>query len=154
MTIYLLALLIGIIAGLRTMTAPAMVSWAAYLGLLNLNGTWLAFLGNGWTHWILTLLALGELVTDQLPSTPSRKVPVQFGARIVTGAFSGAAIGAGSGALAGGLLAGIAGAVIGTLAGSAFRTKLAAAFGSDRPAAIIEDLVAIGGALLIGVALR
>lgn len=154
MTIYLLALLIGIIAGLRAMTAPAMVSWAAHLGWLNLNETWLAFLGNGWTHWILTLFALGEFVTDQLPSTPSRKVPVQFGARILTGAFSGAAIGAGSGALTGGLLAGIVGAVIGTLGGSAFRTKLAAAFGSDRPAALIEDAVAIGGALLIGVALR
>ncbi len=154
MSVYLLALLIGIVAGLRAMTAPALVSWAAYLGWINLNGTWLAFLGNAWTHWILTLFALGELVTDQLPSTPSRKVPVQFGTRIVTGGLSGAAIGAGSGALVGGLLAGIAGAVIGTLGGSAFRGRLAAAFGSDRPAAIIEDLVAIGGALLIGVALQ
>lgn len=154
MSVYLLALLIGIVAGLRAMTAPALVSWAAYLGWINLNGTWLAFLGNAWTHWILTLLALGELVTDQLPSTPSRRVPVQFGTRIVTGGLSGAAIGAGSGALVGGLLAGIAGAVIGTLGGSAFRARLAAAFGSDRPAAIIEDLVAIGGALLIGVSLQ
>lgn len=153
MTIYLLALLIGIVAGLRAMTAPALVSWAAHLGWLNLNGTWLAFLGNGWTHWILTLLALGELVTDQLPTTPSRTVPVQFGARIVTGAFSGAAIGAGSGALAGGLVAGVIGAIIGTLGGRAFRAKLAAAFKSDRPAAFIEDAVAIGGALLIGVSL-
>ncbi|HEX9003873.1 MAG TPA: DUF4126 domain-containing protein, partial [Blastocatellia bacterium] len=66
MSVYLLALLIGIVAGLRAMTAPALVSWAAYLGWINLNGTWLAFLGNAWTHWILTLLALGELVTDQL----------------------------------------------------------------------------------------
>ncbi|HEX9004074.1 MAG TPA: DUF4126 domain-containing protein, partial [Blastocatellia bacterium] len=82
------------------------------------------------------------------------RVPVQFGTRIVTGGLSGAAIGAGSGALVGGLLAGIAGAVIGTLGGSAFRARLAAAFGSDRPAAIIEDLVAIGGALLIGVSLQ
>lgn len=154
MSVYLLALLIGIVAGLRAMTAPALVSWAAYLGWINLNGTWLAFLGNAWTHWVLTLLALGELVTDQLPSTPSRRVPVQFGTRIVTGGLSGAAIGAGSGALVGGLLAGIAGAVIGTLGGSAFRARLAAAFGSDRPAAIIEDLVAIGGALLIGVSLQ
>jgi uncharacterized membrane protein len=54
----------------------------------------------------------------------------------------------------GGLLAGIVGAVIGTLGGRALRARLAAAFGSDRPAAFIEDAVAIGGALLIGVALR
>lgn len=154
MTVYLLTLLIGVVAGLRAMTAPAMVSWAAHLGWLDLSGTWLAFFGNVWARWILTLLALGELVTDQLPSTPSRTVPVQFGARIVTGALSGAAIGAAKSALFGGLIAGIIGAVIGTLGGRAFRAKLAGAFGSDRPAALIEDAVAIGGALLIGVALR
>lgn len=153
MTVYLLALLIGIVAGLRAMTAPALVSWAAHLGWLDLSGTWLAFLGNTWTRWILTLFALGELVTDKLPSTPSRTVPVQFGARILTGALSGAAIGAASGARVGGLLAGIVGAVIGTLGGRAFRARLAAAFGSDRPAAFIEDAVAIVGALLIGVTL-
>lgn len=154
MTAYLLALLLGVVAGLRAMTAPAAVSWAAHLGWLDLAGTWLVFLGHAWTRWILTLLALGELITDQLPSTPSRTVPVQFGGRIATGALSGAAIGSQSGAVIGGLLAGIVDAVIGTLAGRALRARLAAAFGSDRPAAFIEDAVALGGALLIVVALR
>jgi uncharacterized membrane protein len=153
MAVYLLALLLGVIAGLRAMTAPAMVTWAAHLGWLDLGGSWLAFLDSAWARWLLTLLALGELVTDQLPSTPSRTVPVQFGARLVSGALAGAAIGTAHGALVGGLLAGIAGAVIGTLAGRAFRVRLAAAFGSDLPAALIEDAVAIGGVLLIGVAL-
>lgn len=154
MSIYLLALLIGIIAGLRTMTAPAAVAWATYLGRLDLSGTWLAFLGNVWARWILTALALVELVVDQLPSTASRRVPVQFGARILTGALSGAAVGTAGGSWVVGLLAGVVGAVIGTLGGSAFRARLAAAFGSDRPAAFIEDAVAIGGALLIVAALR
>ena len=154
MSIYLLALLIGVVAGLRTMTAPAAVAWATYLGHLDLGGTWFAFIGNVWVRWILTALALIELVTDQLPSTPSRTVPIQFGARILTGALSGAAIGASGGSWVGGLLAGAVGAVVGTLGGRAFRARLAAAFGSDRPAAFIEDAVAIGGALLIGVALR
>jgi uncharacterized membrane protein len=153
MTVYLLALLLGLVAGLRAMTAPALVSWAAYLGWLDLSGTWLAFLGNVWARWILTVFALVELVTDQLPSTPSRTVPVQFGARIATGALSGAAVGASGGTVAGGLLAGIAGAIIGTLGGRAFRARLANFFGADRPAAFIEDAVAIGLALLIGVAL-
>ncbi len=148
MIVYLLALLIGIFAGLRALTAPAAVSWAAHLGWLDLGGTWLAFLGHAWTPWILTLLALGELVTDQLPSTPSRTVPVQFGTRIVTGALSGAAIGVAGGSVLGGLIAGILGSVIGTLGGRAVRAQLAAAFGQDRPAAFIEDAVAIGGALL------
>jgi len=153
MTIYLLALLIGVIAGLRTVTAPAAVSWAAHLGRLDLGGTRLAFLGNVWATAILTLLALVEFVVDQLPSTASRTVPVQFGARIVSGALSGAAIGASSGSTLGGLVAGIVGAVIGTLGGRAFRARLAAAFGNDHPAAFIEDAVAILGALLIVLAL-
>ena len=156
MSVYLpLALLISVVAGLRAMTAPAAVAWAAYLGWLDLGGSWLAFLGNAWVRWILTALALVELVTDQLPSTPSRTVPVQFGARIVMGALSGAAVGAGAGgSWVGGLVAGIVGAIIGTLGGRAFRARLAAAFGIDRPAAFVEDAVALGGALLIGVGLR
>ena len=154
MTVYLFALLIGVVAGLRAMTAPAAMSWAAHLGWLDLGGTSLGFLGTPWLRWSLTAFALGELVTDQLPSTPSRTVPMQFGARILTGAFSGAAIGAASGALPGGLVAGIVGAVIGTLGGRAFRARLAAAFGNDRPAALIEDAVALGGALAIALAGR
>lgn len=154
MTVYWLALLIGVVAGLRAMTAPAMVSWAVHLGWLDLSGSWLAFLGNVWARSILTLFALVELVTDQLPTTPSRTVPVQFGARIATGALSGAAIGASRGAPIGGLCAGIIGAIIGTLGGRALRARLAKALGSDRPAAFLEDAVALGGALLIGVTLR
>jgi uncharacterized membrane protein len=153
-TVLLPALLMGVVAGLRTMLAPAAVSWAARLGRLDLPGTWLAFLGHAWTPWILTLLAAGELVADKLPSTPSRTVPVQFGGRIASGALAGAAIGAAAGATAGGLLAGVAGAVLGTLGGRAFRARLAAAFGRDRPAALLEDAVAVGAALLIAATLR
>lgn len=149
MLVLVLALLIGIVAGLRAMTAPAAISWAAYLGLLDLSGTWLAFAGHWLTPWILTVAAVGELVTDQLPSAPSRKVPVQFGTRIVMGALCGAAIGASGGILAAGLVAGILGAIIGTLGGSAARATLAASFGRDRPAALIEDAAAIGGALIV-----
>ena len=153
-TAYLLALLIGCVAGLRTFTAPALVSWAAHLGWLNVSETWLSFLGAVWTPRILTLLAVGELVADQLPSMPSRTATAGFAGRIVSGAISGAAVGTAGGTIVGGLIAGIAGAVIGTLGGHAFRARLAALFRRDRPAAFIEDAIAIGGALAIGVALR
>ena len=106
MSFYVLAFLIGVVAGLRAMTAPAAVSWAARLGWLNLAGSPLAFLGFAWTPYIVTLLALGELVNDKLPKTPSRKSPPQFIARILSGALCGAAIGADGGALAAGLVAG------------------------------------------------
>ena len=148
MTTILLCLLIGIVAGLRAMTAPAAVSWAARLGWLSVPSG-LAFLAQSFTPWILTALAVGELVTDQLPTTPSRTVPVQFGTRILTGGLCGAAIGSAGSALVSGLAAGVAGTVIGTLGGRAFRARLAKAFGSDRPAAFIEDAVALGAAFLI-----
>jgi len=147
--ILLAALLIGVIAGLRAMTAPAMVSWAAALGSFDASQTSLAFMGYRWTPWIFTVLAIAELITDQLPTTPSRKVPVQFGARIAMGALAGATVGADGGMLAFGLIAGVIGAVIGTYGGAAARSRLAAAFGRDLPAALVEDIVAVGGALLI-----
>ena len=153
MIILLLAFLIGGVAGLRTFTALTAVSWAAQLGWLSLSGGPLAFLGFAWTPWILTLLALVELVIDQLPSAPSRKAP-GFGARIVSGALSGAAIGAPVGWLIVTGIAGIVGAVIGTLGGYAARAKLAFAFRKDLPAALIEDAVAILSAIVIVLAPR
>src|SRR5579863_1864245 len=129
MSIYLLAFLIGLIAGLRSITAPAAVSWAARLGWLHLENTWLAFLGYAATPYILTVLALGELVNDKLPKTPSRKAPVPFIARIVMGALCGAALGAADQGLIGGLLAGALGAVAGTLGGYEFRARLVRAIG-------------------------
>jgi uncharacterized membrane protein len=151
--LYLLALLIGVIAGLRAMTAPAAISWAAALGTIDLEGSWLGFLGWRYTPWILTFLAVAELVTDKLPATPSRKVPVQFGTRILVGAACGAAIGVAGDWLWIGASLGALGALIGTLGGAAARAALAERFGSDRPAAIIEDIVAVGGALMIVLAL-
>ena len=148
---FVLALLIGIVAGLRTMTAPAAVAWAAYNGWLPVQGTLLGFLG----HWIapplLTVLAAVELVVDLLPGTPSRKAPTQFGARIVSGGVAGAALGASGDAplMLVGLVAGVIGAVLGTLGGAAARSQIAAALGGDLPAALIEDFVAIVGAFVI-----
>jgi uncharacterized membrane protein len=139
----ILALVIGIVAGLRSMMAPAAVSWAAISGRLGLDSSWLAFFGYRFTPWILSFLAIGELVTDQLPSTPSRKIPVQFGGRLLSGGLCGAAIGVGAGSWVVGLLLGVIGAFLGTLGGAAARGRMAAAFGSDRPAALIEDAVAI-----------
>jgi uncharacterized membrane protein len=143
MLILLLAFCIGIVAGLRTLTAPAAVSWAARMGLFSLNNTWLAFLGYRWTPWILSLLAIGELINDKLPNTPSRKVPPQFAARILSGALAGAAVSTPHGSpLEGGIL-GIAGAVAGTLGGAYLRGRLARALGKDIPAALLEDAAAI-----------
>jgi len=149
MSIYILGFLIGVVTGLRSLAPAAVVSWAAHLGWLHLQGTWLAFLGAAVTPYILSVLALVELITDKLPSTPSRKIPMQFGARIVMGGLSGAALAVPGGGWIAGLVAGIVGAIIGTFAGAELRGRLARAIGKDLPIALLEDVVAIGGALLI-----
>ena len=147
-----LALLMGVVAGSRAMMAPAAVAWAAFLGRLDASGGWLMLFAHPLPRWIWSALSLGELVTDQLPFTPSRTVPIQFGGRLVSGALSGAAIGAAAGSILPGAIAGIAGAVMGTIGGRWLRGKLAAAFGSDHPAAFAEDALAI--ALAVAVVMR
>lgn len=130
--ILLLAFLIGAVAGLRTMMAPALVSLAAGRGWIHLGGTPLNFLSHPVTQWIFGIAAIGELITDKLPKTPSRKVPAQFIARVVSGSLSGAAIGASQQSLIEGLVAGAVGAVLGTLGGAEFRGRLAAAHRRQR----------------------
>jgi len=146
----MLAFLTGVVTGLRSMTAPAAVSWAARLGWLHLENTWLAFLGFSATPYIVSALAIAELIADKLPKTPSRKTPGPFVWRILSGALCGAALGAGGGALVGGLVAGALGGVAGTLGGYELRAGLVKAIGGkDLPIALLEDAIAIGGAFLI-----
>jgi uncharacterized membrane protein len=148
MFIFINAFLIGIASGLRTMIGLAAVSWAAHIGILPLDHTWLAFLGYAFSPYILTLLALGELVNDKLPKTPSRLIPPQFIARIVTSALCGLAIGLSGNGIVVGLVAAVIGAVAGTLGGARARNVLAKRFGRDLPAALLEDAVALGIAAL------
>jgi uncharacterized membrane protein len=149
MTFYFLAFLIGLVSGLRAFTGLAAVSWAAHLNWLHLGDTKLAFLSRTVTVSIITIFAVVELITDQLPRTPSRTVPMQFGARIVTGALCGAALGAANQKLIAGVGLGILGSVAGTLGGAKARALLANAFGKDIRAALLEDLVAIGLAFFV-----
>jgi uncharacterized membrane protein len=122
----------------------AAVSWAAHFGILPLDHTWLDFLGYAFTPYILTLMAIGELVIDKLPKTPSRLAPPGFIARIVTSALCGLAIGIHGYGMIVSLVAGITGAVAGTFGGAKARSLLAKAFGRDLPAALLEDAVAVG----------
>jgi uncharacterized membrane protein len=146
-----LAFVLGIVAGLRSMTPPAAVAWAAHFGWLDLNGTPLAFLESAPARYILLAAMLGELVADKLPFTPARTGVGPFAARIVSGGFAGAALAAGHGAsLVAGAVAGVLGAVAGTLGGYRTRTGLVRALGvPDFPVALVEDVIAIGTALVL-----
>jgi uncharacterized membrane protein len=143
---FALAFGIGIVAGLRCMTAPAAVSWAGHLGWLSLRGSRLVFMASPVAVAILSLAAIAEYVNDLLPKTPSRTTPGPLIARIVTGGLSGACLSASAhrSLLVGAFLGGI-GAVIGAFAGYQARTRLVKGLKvKDAFIAISEDLVAIG----------
>jgi uncharacterized membrane protein len=146
--LYMLASLLGILAGSRVLLAPAAVAWAMRLGRIGAHGGRLAFFAHRCMPWVLSLLALGELAIDQLPSTPRRTAPLPFTARIASGALCGTTIGTPGHALAGALL-GAAGAVIGTRCSAAARAHLARGFLADRPAALVENMVAVATAAMI-----
>jgi len=146
----LLAFLIGVFAGLRSLTAPAVVSWATYLGWLKLDGP-PALFGHVASVAIFTVLAIAELVADKLPKTPARTAPLGLGARIVTGAISGAAVAvAGNPAAALGAVVGAVGGVVGAFAGYQARVRLVKALGTrDLFVALLEDAIAIAGSILV-----
>jgi uncharacterized membrane protein len=148
---FLLSFLLGFVDGLRSLTAPAIVCWAAYLGWLHFAGTKFAFIGHRSTLVVFTLLAIIELVLDKLPNTPPRTAPVGLTARIVLGGASGLALATGAGISVplAGVLASM-GAIAGAFAG--YHIRRAVVFKAHVPdlvPAIAEDAIAIAGGLLI-----
>ncbi len=142
---------IGLIAGLRSFTAPAVICWAAHLGWINLHGSSLVFMANIISVIIFTIFALVELTSDKLPKTPSRTTPVPLTFRMVLGALSGAALAiAGSQSLALGAVLGGIGAIVGAFGGYQIRHRIVTGLQvRDFGVALMEDLIAIGGGLLI-----
>jgi uncharacterized membrane protein len=132
--VLLAAFLLGIVAGLRTFTAPA-VLW-----LIRHGGIW---------AWVLAAAAAIEYAGDLHPKAPARTRAVGLTARVISGAFVGGAIGASSGQSAiPGIVAGVVGAMIGAYGGLAMRVRLVAVMGNV-PSGILEDVVAILAAVLI-----
>jgi uncharacterized membrane protein len=140
-----LAFSIGVVAGLRSFTAPAAVCWAAHLGWLHLEGSKLAFLGTTTAVYISSALALVELVLDKQPWIGARTKPGPLIFRLITGGLSGAALGSTLGAISGGV-----GALVGTFGGYQARHRIVSNLKvPDIAVALMEDVLAVGGALLI-----
>lgn len=145
-----MAFVIGCLAGLRALTPAAATAWAVRLGWLPLDG-WLALIGSLPAVIVLSLFAAMELVGDKLPSTPARTALPGLAARLFVGAVTGACVARSAGRSAvGGVVLGLLGAVIGTYGGYFARTGIGKALGvPDLPVALIEDAIAVAGALWV-----
>ncbi|MDP9097719.1 MAG: DUF4126 family protein [Verrucomicrobiota bacterium] len=145
---YVLALAfgIGVVAGLRALSAPAAVAWAAHLGWVHLQGSSLAFMASTWAATLFSVLAFFELVGDLLPTTPSRTAPAPLAARVISGGFCGACLCASANQfLFRGAAFGAIGAVAGAFVGFGLRKRLVTGLKvKDIFVAIPEDLIAIG----------
>ena len=145
------AFAVGVDAGLRSLTAPAVVAWAAHWGWLNLHNSWLEFIASAPIRYFLTAVAIIELIADKLPSTPNRTQLTGMTTRFITGGISASAlfIAAGQPFYIGFAL-GAAGGLAGGFAGYEIRRRLVKSLRiSDFPVALIEDGIAIGAALLL-----
>jgi uncharacterized membrane protein len=147
----LFCLLLGSLTGLRSLTPPAVVCWAAHLGWLNFTGTKLALMDRPVTLVLLTLLAVAELIADKLPKTPARTAPPGLIARVVLGCLCGVALATRAcGRLLAPAIVGVGGALVGTFVG--YKTRHTLVFRAHVPdfaVAIAEDVIAVAGSLLI-----
>jgi len=150
-SVLMLCFLIGCVAGLRSLMAPAIVCAGAYLGWLHLGGTSLALLNNRVVLSVFTLLAILELIADKLPQAPPRIATMGLIARMAMGALSGGAIAvsARTSLLLGAVL-GLIGGIVGAYAGYYIRRGLVAQTKvPDYVIAVVEDLLAISGGLFV-----
>jgi uncharacterized membrane protein len=145
------AFAIGFVCGLRALTAPAVVAWAAHLNWIDLTNTPLRFMTSTVTVAVFTLLAIGELIADQLPSAPNRTELSGLIPRILLGGLCGACIFASqSQSIVIGSLLGAAGAVAGAFGGFQARTMLVKKMKiRDFIIAILEDAIAIGAGIFV-----
>ena len=150
MTVLALAVVIGVLNGLRSFTPPAVASWAIHLHWITLQGP-LALIGSVPVVAIFTSLAAFELFADKMPWIPARITTMSLVLRGVMGALTGASVAAAGGQWAGiGAVCGVAGGMVGAFAGYHARIRSVKALGvPDIYVAVVEDLICLTGALWI-----
>ena len=143
-----MVLLLGVVTGMRSMTALAAVCWAAWLQLVPEHGwaIWTAYLA---TAIFFTICALGEYVVDTLPKTPNRTDHGPALVRVVVAGLIGAMVAGAIGEpVAGGIILATLGALIGTWGSFWVRMSLDRLTGHDLPVAIAESVSALALAMM------
>ncbi|WP_407530441.1 hypothetical protein [Methylobacterium oryzisoli] len=135
---------IGFVAGMRSMSACAALTWAASQG--RTRGDVIP-LGPG-ARALATTAALAEMAGDKMPFAPDRRIPPSFAFRLAIGAVGGWALTGRGASPRSGALAGVAGAIAGTLLGRAARGPDSRTW-AGRSRGLTEDAVAAGLATLV-----
>lgn len=145
------ALGLGAVAGVRSMSAPALLSRAASRGAVGgIEDTPFALLASPKVARILTLLAVGEAVADKFSGAPARISVPGLAGRMASGALVGGALFAAAGRR------GAVGATLGLLSATAssypsyyLRVGMQERLGAPNWAlGLVEDALAEGGGLL------
>lgn len=148
---YLKALGLGIVAGMRSMTPPALLAHELHrTGSRNLDGTPLQFLATPQAAAVTPILAVSEIIADKTPWIPDRISPPGLIARSVSGALVGAALCSGDEdqPLVGAVLGSVS-ALAAAFAAYHLRKRLGEEGIPDPVLAVLEDALAVGGGLLI-----
>jgi uncharacterized membrane protein len=142
---------IGVLTGLRAMTPIAVLCWVTMLGRIPTAHGWTSFVANKISVGLFTLAALGELIGDKLPNTPSRTKFPGLAARILFGALCAMILACTAGfPIYIAAILGAVGGVAGTYAGWFLRTRVVATLHCpDWPIALLEDAIAIAGSCLV-----
>lgn len=142
---------LGLVTGMRSQLPTALLAWRQSRGDLpeGVAGPARFFNRRGAVP-LTALTAIGELIGDKLPKTPSRLEEGSFVGRLTLGATSGAAIAVafGRSRVVGGLLGSI-GAAAGSVLGSQFRTAVSER--TDVPDwvwGLVEDATAVAIGLI------
>jgi uncharacterized membrane protein len=136
-SVLLRAAALGAASGARSTAGVTAVAFTSRRGD---RGALASGLGSTAAKSVTAVAAAGELVGDQLPSTPSRLAPPALGGRLALGGTAAAAVARRDGhdPVVPALVA-TGGALGGALLGSRLRAVAAQRFGSDRPGAFLED---------------
>ena len=143
--VYSAAAAIGAVAGMRSMTAPAIVSHFAESNALPVVDREIAFLNQPIAARLFAILAVAEGIADKLPFMPKRTETGSVIARALSGALSGGAVSsAAKRSLWRGALIGASAAIGATFGAYELRRRAGKSLHVPDPAiAIVEDAIAV-----------